>query len=73
MDQLIRTETPEINPSLYGELIIDKRGRAYNGVKIASSINGVWRTGPVYVKYETRSSTDIIHQNKFKMDKRNIS
>ena len=28
----------------------DKEARIYNGAKIASSINGVWKTGHLYVK-----------------------
>ena len=41
----------------------------YNGVKIASSINGVGRNGLVHGENETRPPTYTIHQNKLKMYK----
>ena len=47
-----------------------KEARAHNGVKTASSTNGVGRTGLVHAKYETRPPAYTIHQNKLKMDKR---
>ena len=43
---------------------------ADSGVKIASSINGVGRTGLDMQKNETTLPTYTIHQNKHKMDKR---
>ena len=43
-------ESPEINLSFYGQLIFDKRGRSKNGVKIASSANGVGRSGQLHAK-----------------------
>ena len=36
--------------SLNGQLIFEKGGRRYNGVKIASSINGVGKTELVHAK-----------------------
>ena len=49
-DQWNRIESPEINPCQHGQLIFDKRGRSINGVKIASFINGVERSGQVHAK-----------------------
>ena len=48
-----------------------KGAGADNGAKIATSINGVGRTGQIDVKKsETRPLTYTIHKNKLKMDKR---
>ena len=45
-----RTESPEINPCTYGQLICDKEARIYNGEKTVSSISGAGKTGQLHVK-----------------------
>ena len=44
-DQLNRTESPEINPSLFGQLIFDKGGRS-----IKWSKNSPFNNGVTYIK-----------------------
>ena len=47
IDQWNRTGSPEINSSLYSQLIFDKGG---SSIKIASSTNGVGRPGQLHTK-----------------------
>ena len=50
MDQWNRTENPDMDPQLYGQLILDKAGKKSNGKRRASSINGAGKIGQLHEK-----------------------
>ena len=71
IDQWNRTESPEINPWLYVQLIFDKVGTSIQWSKNSPFNNWFWEngTGTCETK-ETRPPTYTICQNKLKMGKR---
>ena len=66
MDQWNRIESPEINPSIYAQLIYNERGKTIHGEKTVPSINGAGKIGQLYVKERMLSNTIV--KNELKMD-----
>ena len=71
IDQWNRIGSPEVNSSLYGQLIFDKGGRSIKWSKNNHFNKWCWEIrAATCKKNETRSPTYTILKNKFKVDKR---
>ena len=59
IDQCNRTENPEINPTLYGQLILDKGGSNIKWSKNSLFSNGVGKAGQLHAKKKVKLDNQI--------------
>ena len=69
MDQCNRTESPEINPRNYGQLILDKGGNNIKWEKTVCFASGAGEVRQLHVN-QWRTCLHTMHKNKLKMAKR---
>ena len=69
-DQWDRIESQDKPKSLWSINIGQRRQEHKTGVKIASSTNGIRRSGQLHAKNENQPPNYTIHKNKLKMDKK---
>ena len=70
LDQWNRTENPKINPQLYGQLTINKKGINIQWERQSLQQMMLRKLDSNMQKNETGKLSYTIHENKFKMDVR---
>ena len=66
MDQQNRTESPEVNPHIYGQLKFDKGDNNIQWEKTVSSTSSIGKVSHMKIN-EVRTHPYRIHKNQFKM------